>query len=66
MKQKEKKPRAIFKFNGGKGALLCSKCQIIIRSGKELTIADWYAMRVEKIMLPQYCNECKKFINGKK
>ena len=28
---------AIFKFNGGAGALLCSKCKVIIKIGKDLS-----------------------------
>jgi len=54
------KKEAIFKFNGGNGALLCSKCRVIIKVGYEFTDDEWKAMRGEIYLEPQYCNKCKK------
>ena len=51
--------KAIFKFNGGNGALLCSKCSVIIKTGKDFTEEEKKAMRDEKKLKPQYCDKCK-------
>lgn len=53
------KPKAIYKFNGGNGALLCSKCSVIIKTGVNFTEDDWKASKGEKYMPPQYCDKCK-------
>jgi hypothetical protein len=39
--------RAIIKFNGGRGALLCNRCRIIVREGTEHEDIE------------HYCDECK-------
>jgi len=39
------KKKAIFKFNGGKGALLCSKCSKIIKTGSTMTEEEILAMK---------------------
>jgi len=52
--------KAIYKFNGGMGALLCSNCYVIIRQGSELTNEDLSAMKGELKVAPQYCDKCKK------
>jgi ferredoxin len=54
---------AIYKYNNGNGALLCSGCRVIIREGKDFTEKD------EELMLgilkgdkveAQYCEDCEK------
>jgi len=50
--------KAIFKLNGGLGALLCSNCYVIIKTGKEFTKEEHQAMKGEVKLKPQYCNEC--------
>lgn len=50
---------AIFKFNGGLGALLCSKCRVIIKTGKDFTEDEKKAMKGEINLPPQYCKNCK-------
>ena len=55
---------AIFKFNGGSGALLCSKCSAIIKTGSEFTDEEWKAMKGEVELPPQYCEQCKQNNNG--
>lgn len=52
--------KAILKFNGGKLALLCSKCRIIIKTGIEFTKEE-KEFAFGKINLPPlYCERCKK------
>ena len=50
---------AIFKFNNGNGALLCSKCSVIIKTGIQYTAEERSAATGTSIMLPQYCEKCK-------
>ena len=52
--------KAIFKFNSGMGALLCSNCSTIIKTGNEFTDAEWQAMRGEVFLSPQKCKDCTK------
>ena len=51
--------QAIFKYNNGNGALLCSGCSKIIKIGSEFTKKEWQAARGEIKILPRYCDECK-------
>lgn len=52
--------KAIFKFNGGLGALLCSKCRVIIKTGKDFTDDEWKCIRGEIELPKQYCEKCKQ------
>ena len=52
--------KVVFKFNGGRGALLCSNCSIIVKTGKDFTQVEWAAMRGEGNIKSIYCDECKK------
>lgn len=54
------KEKAIFKFNGGLGALLCSKCRVIIKIGKDFTPEEHKAIKGYIKLPPQYCNKCKR------
>jgi hypothetical protein len=56
----ESKQTAIFKFNSGLGALLCSKCGVIIKIGQEFSPDELMAIKGEKELVAQYCNNCKK------
>lgn len=51
--------KAIFKFNNGQGAILCSKCSVIIKTGKEMTEEEVKAMKGEIHLDPQHCKNCK-------
>lgn len=51
--------KAVFKFNGGVGALLCSNCSVIIRTGYEFSENEHKAMKGEITLNPQYCDNCK-------
>lgn len=50
---------AIFKYNGGLGALLCSKCRVIIKTGKDFTTDEIKAIKGKGEIKAQYCNNCK-------
>lgn len=52
------KNNAIFKFNGSLGALLCSQCSKIIKTGIQFTEEESMAMRGKIEMAPQYCEDC--------
>jgi len=52
------KKRAVFKFNGGMFALLCSKCSKIIKEGRYFTEEERKASKGEIKIPPQYCDEC--------
>lgn len=54
------KKKAIFKLNNGKGALLCSKCSIIIKTGSTFTENEHKAFMGEVKLPSQYCEKCKK------
>jgi hypothetical protein len=45
---------AIVKFNGGRGALLCNQCSIILA----------YGVRHKDVK--HYCKDCERVKNGKK
>ena len=51
--------KARIKFNGGNLAILCSKCSVIIKTGKEFTPEEMeFALTKGKHLDPQYCNKC--------
>jgi hypothetical protein len=51
--------RANFKFNGGLGALLCSECSVIIKTGRDFTEEETQGI-LGKLELPaQFCQNCK-------
>ncbi len=57
-------PKAIVKFNGGKGALLCSKCSAIVKVGSEFNEEESKYIKGEIDYLPpQYCNKCRQVIS---
>jgi hypothetical protein len=61
------KERAIIKFNGGLGAILCSKCRVIIKTGKSYTEEEIkYSKGEIEYLPPQYCETCKNQENDKK
>lgn len=51
--------KAIFKFNNGNGALLCSKCRVIIKTGIDYTTEEKRAAYNDGELDAQYCDECK-------
>ena len=51
--------KAVFKFNSGQGALLCSKCRKIIKIYSEMNADEQLAFDGKKELEPQYCIKCK-------
>ena len=58
--------KAIFKFNMGVAAILCSRCRVIIKTGKDFTQEEWKAMRGESKLEAKFCNDCKAKIRDEK
>lgn len=52
------KNKAIFKFNNGNLALLCSSCYKIIKEGKDFTPEEKLACQGKLYMPQQRCMEC--------
>ena len=52
----------VMKFNGGLGSILCSKCSVIIKTGKDFTELELKAFRGEANLEAQLCNSCKSNI----
>ena len=50
--------KAILKLNGGLGAVICSKCSVIIREGNTLTNEDRLALKGKIKLYSQYCKNC--------
>jgi hypothetical protein len=48
---------AIFKFNGGNGAILCSVCQKIIKTLKEFSDEEKQALLGKTVLPEQFCKE---------
>lgn len=49
----------IFKFNSGNGAILCSRCGVILKSGRQIPDYVWEAVRNGTVSeLPDmYCED---------
>jgi hypothetical protein len=43
----------IKKFNGGKGAILCNGCRVIVKQGNGITKEDWESTE------PLFCVKCR-------
>ena len=54
-----KKDHATFKFNGGKGALLCNRCRVILKTGDQFSEEEWDAMMGGEKIPAQYCKKCQ-------
>jgi len=56
--------KAIVKLDGGRIAILCSKCRKILKSGKDLTPEELDKVFDVKSYLPaHYCDGCKPKVN---
>lgn len=55
--------KAIVKYNGGMGAVLCNTCGCIVRAGAELTEEDKACLRGELALYEQYCLDCQSEID---
>lgn len=61
----KKRRIAIFKFNGGAGALLCSKCKVIIKTGKDFDEQEIKAIKGYITLPPALCESCDKTFKRK-
>lgn len=52
--------RANFKFNNGRGALLCASCRVIMKTGAQFSEKETNAMLGKTYLPPQYCENCKE------
>lgn len=52
--------KAVIKFNGGKLALLCSGCRVILKEGKDFSHHEKEFAKGDKYLPPQYCDKCLK------
>ena len=65
IRKENRRNELIFKFNGGKGAILCNNCGKIILTGKQIPERFWKAATEEdgesyEDIGPQfYCDECE-------
>jgi hypothetical protein len=51
--------KAQFKYNGGRGALICSGCRVILKTGDQYTEEEIEAAKGYAFMEAQYCLKCK-------
>lgn len=51
--------KAIFKYNGGYLALLCSSCRVIIKTGKDFNVKELRAIKGVIEIPPRYYSKCK-------
>jgi hypothetical protein len=51
--------KAIFKYNSGHGALLCSRCRNILKVRYEFTDEEISAVKGEGELEAQYCKKCE-------
>ena len=54
------KERLIVKFNGGRGAILCSGCRVIIKEGPDFTPLELQYIRgkLDYDLPVQFCEQC--------
>lgn len=51
--------KAQFKYNGGRGALICSGCRVILKTGDQFTEEEIAAIKGHAKMDAQYCKKCQ-------
>lgn len=58
---------AIFKYNSGHSALLCSGCAVILKTGKEFNDIEIQAIRGQRHMDAVFCLPCniKRIFNNR-
>lgn len=63
-----KKDKAQFRYNGGLGALLCSGCKVILKTGDQFNDDEIDAIKGHAHMDPVYCLRCQliNVLNEKK
>ncbi len=56
--EEEIEDKCIIKFNNGLGAILCSKCRTIIKTGVDFSEEEKMAMRGNFELPAQFCRNC--------
>ena len=51
--------KAQFKYNGGRGALICSGCRVILKTGEKFTDDEIAAIKGHGSLPAQYCKKCQ-------
>ena len=51
--------RMIFKYNSGRGAILCPKCSVIIKIGNEFIKEEMSAAAGITRMMSYFCDKCE-------
>lgn len=51
--------KAQFKYNGGRGALICSGCRVILKTGESFTEDEIAAIKGHQYMPAKYCKKCQ-------
>jgi hypothetical protein len=51
--------RAMFKYNSGMGALLCSECRVILKTGNQYNELEKAASRGWIELEAYYCEKCE-------
>ena len=51
--------KAIFKFNSGNFAILCSDCSKVVKTGRDFTEEEWSAMEGKGEISSIYCKDCE-------
>jgi hypothetical protein len=54
--------KAIVKFNNSRLALLCSKCRVIIKEGKDFSYQEKQFVKGDMYLPPQYCDKCNNLL----
>jgi len=54
--------KAIFKFNGGIFAILCTNCSVIIKTGRDFTLKEFKAINGKAELSSQFCTKCTKIL----
>lgn len=58
--------KCVIKYNSSLGAILCSSCRKIIKTGKDYTEEEIAYSRGEiKHLPPQFCDNCKSIKTNK-
>jgi len=57
----------VIKYNGGLGAILCSSCRVIIKTGKDFTEEESAYSRgeIKERLEARYCDKCQEELNKK-
>ena len=57
----------VIKYNGGLGAILCSSCKVIIKTGKDFSEEEcaYSKGEIKERLAARYCDKCREELNKK-